>query len=303
MSNRGCAEAFGHNADANLDEMELKRRQDAQHRQTAKDWLCRDEGDANLDELYVLRRCLSPELHLMSDTVRLNHDSYDIAQMRGAANRQEYRVKTYHLDSLPGGRFCRTIKTCVTQYCDNRVWSHLEHSRATCSSLTRLCLRAPAVLHMLVVRRCAGWPYKLFSLLGCDDQETAAGIMYRWEGEKCLMDAVSARFLELYPAAAAAITVPAQALLRCLALQIVGNTWAIETLHSANSRRTRMRVQTHTMPLQEIMLLRSTAASPVWMPQQRPEKEVLPIFPQISKTLDLIPLTLSCNAFALHISS
>eukprot|EP00971_Amphidinium_carterae_P015277 301410-Amphidinium_carterae.1 len=100
-------------------------------------------------------------------------------------------------------------------------------------------LRPAACLVELVVRRCEGWPYKLFNLI--NTPEDAQALLTSADAHPCMVDAFSQSIMACYGSVEALQGDEAREVLATTSLQAICSTYSTERLHSSNARRCKAR--------------------------------------------------------------
>ena len=184
--------------------------------------------------VYSLKVTLAGEKELMSKFLHNISLSWDLEQLHSQMHHQQrqYRV----LNVYEGACFDKLMQAATICLEDQAMWEHFSETEQMRSQVWQRSLRPAAICHQLLVMRCAGLPYRMFSLLkpGARRQEEAAAIS---ELPHCLRDQWSRSFLSKFSTHGLLQTPAALHELHLLAETMLLVTYSTERLHSKHLRR------------------------------------------------------------------
>ena len=225
-----------------------------------------------LPRLTIVRAALEPEVTLMHQVLSTAHATADHQRFHNLLHQAEHpptRVELLHQWCETHGLFHDALVASANSLCDPTLWSHLDPTEESAFHIFTSMLRPTSVQWDLVVRRCTQYPYKLFQLLR--NPQHAGERLAESRQHPCLLDPLAKSFFEKYATVEAIQSNEAMEVLKVLGLQVVGHTWSTERLHSSHSRRSRSRIQTHTMQLPQVALWHQARAAPTWAPSEEDE--------------------------------
>ena len=216
-----------------------------------------------LDSLVLLRVSLDPEIELMSSLLHLCGQQTDSQQL-GKQLREGFRTFPV-LELARGTLFQKFLQKTFSQMRTTTPWMCMSAHEAEANRVFRLCMRPAAVVRMLLATTWSNYPAKLFLLLDSD-----AGVKERVKREvlelartsPCRLDDVTATVVSWFPDMEGRELAE---ILSTLALQIHTTIASTESLHSRHSRRSRGRIQTHTMHLAGLGVMHCATTEPSWL--------------------------------------
>ena len=221
--------------------------------------------DHDMENFYVVHTVLQPQIDLQHLYLHDNEPGWDLRALCLAAHGQQraFRVAEVHTASKVGGRFHGFLVAVMERMQDAKLWAHVAHTERNAANIAMTSLRCAAICYELIIQRTLAFPYRLFSVL--IDASEATNICNIYANHPCLLDPLSLQVLQAYPRPDDLLGEEAMLLLEGLALNIMGNTFDIERLHSRNARRATRRV-THAPSLQQLAVFhQARATSPLWL--------------------------------------
>ena len=238
--------------DRHLDEVAKARAEKARWVKVACEWL----PTSWPAELWILRASLQSEVKLMKQLLHLSSDDYVIMALH---QRLSNDIGDFPVKLLSNGKLVQdAVLEAMRQMQHPTLFAHLAETEKMRSDVFKYCLRAVAVLSCLLGPRHTTFPWKLFSLL--DPEASAEGAAALLEA-RCMQDAWSQRFLNMYSTAEALAGEECRQLLCALSALIQGTTFSTERLHSSNTRRSKHRVQAKRMDVSTVALKHAAFAS------------------------------------------
>ena len=215
-------------------------------------------AEDGLRRMFLVRRCLQPQITLMSQMLAMNSALWDLKQFHLAAANEErqYRLQQLFAATRPGGMF-RTFLDETRQQMNAEVWSHLDSTQQTATDVFRISCRGAAVLMEQLVLKALSFPCVVFSLL-CDDEEVDSLLEHHMQYQCCL-DPFSRYFLSKFHSRELLLSQEARALLLSIAQFAIGNIYNTERLHTRNALRSRQRA-THKLALHHLSMWHMTDA-------------------------------------------
>ena len=266
------ADRHGHDSDSEDKPEESRRQKQAKHQQCALQFLQGGVGSECMERFYILRRALAAEVDLMHRIVELNSPALFFERAEGILQGQppQSHLLSLHLAATERDDSCfhQFFLKHARLVQDDSLWHHLTATEAMSTHIIRYALRTPAVFFELVWRRLSMWPYKLFKLLA--HPEAAPELFAEGQRSPCMLDTFSAKFLQQFPSPQELQSQGALLTLQLVGLAAVHNIYNVEQMHSSNARRSRQRVHTHSMKVEDMaMWLQSSSSPPWWQPSQQ----------------------------------
>ena len=260
MNRQFHAQDDAHDASDIADATAAMRLLQSKHKKVALEFF---ESSSGLDSVYLLKTILQPQLNLLHVILSENDAAYEVRQLDLCLSGQprKYHLCDLHFGARPGGRIHGMVVKVITRWLSESLWAHLPQTQQMASRLAILSMRTAATTHELLIRRALCYPYKLFAIL----QEPAMAdiVAEDFKNHPCLFDIASTQVLQKHPTPEALRSPDCMTLLRCVAVDVIGNTFDIERLHSKHAARVRKR-GTHLLPLQQLALFHQARGCSPW---------------------------------------
>ena len=151
----------------------------------------------------------------------------------------------------PDGMFARCFRAMTTSLLDRTRWLHLPQSEKMSTTIIRVSLRPAAVLYDWLARPLQQWPYKLFQCTA--NAALLDTLIEEATLHPCKLDEFTMALLQqIEQGAVKKEDLPD--ILAVTGLQMLGNTFAVEQMHSCNARRARRRVQARAMQVSDLAM-------------------------------------------------
>ena len=242
------------------DVLAAKRREKAHSLQVASDCVASAGWEGNL---FLFRTALAPQIALMSTLLQSDSREFELQQLD---NLRDQGSREYNVVRLATGADTLPMlqQTMQTVQCEQK-WRHLPCTESHQSQVLQSCMRPAAFIWRLLHLRCTNLPTALFALVKDPTPARAAALL---ETPLCRRDAFSRKFLNEHNTVERLTSANCIQLLTAAAFLIRGTTFSTERAHSKNSRRARMRVQTHAMQAYTLALPHAAGATPRWLHPQ-----------------------------------
>ena len=221
-----------------------------------------EEADL-FDELLILQACLLPQTMLMKALLTLNSPHQDFesneAVCDGAAIRPSRLLQLQLAATNCEGIFGQCMSRMTVGLLEPGRWLHIPQTERYSSCLIRHALRPAAVLTDWLLQPLSMWPFKL---LRSTDLEALRVVMAEAQRQPCVVDEFSKSMLSQVEHG----SISEEELVVVLAtttLHMMGNTFAVEQMHSCNAGGAKRRVQARAMEVSDLaMWLQSHNAFP-----------------------------------------
>ena len=212
------------------------------------------------EKLFILKATLQPQIELIHQVLHDNEASWDLNALHASLNGENgrFRVAALHIAAQPEGRFYQLLVKMMDRLACAELWEHVTPTELSAATVTIMALRAAALAYESVIKRAQSFPYRLFGIL--HDPGDAEAILQCWRSTPCLLDPMSTSILERFPSVDELLSESCRLTLETIAIDIVGNTFNTERLHSKNARRAMQR-STHVVPIQELAVFHQGVAS------------------------------------------
>eukprot|EP00971_Amphidinium_carterae_P073614 1455615-Amphidinium_carterae.5 len=214
-------------------------------------------------DVFMMRVTLMPEQSLIHALVKMTSAEWERTQI---AKHSHLGFRDFRYTVLTsGGLVEASLMESMAIFKDTRVWAQFFDTEAFRSRRLKLLFRQAGVIFQLVHSKTQGFPYKLFTLLGCTPhelQQTATDLLQNTSS--CLFDSWTASFLRIYDTVAKLTSVEALLVLEMVARRAMGSTFTTEALHSKNLRRALARNLTYKPDLGHLALTHAASACPSW---------------------------------------
>ena len=223
-----------------------------------------------MEELYILRCCLGPQIKAMHLLLESNAPTVDHAcwQRMAAGDISHTRLQALCRAGEPEGIFGSALVDTMCILSNKPRWQHLVPTEAVAATIMQMALRSAATIYQNLVQRCRAFPLVLFGAL--DDPAKLRELRETVATFPCLADPWSQAFFEVFDTDAKVTSESAKLALATMSNHSKGNSYGTECLHSRHSRRSRTRCQTHVMKLHHLALWHHGRVVPRWLPGDLP---------------------------------
>ena len=254
-----------HSSDSEFAPEEDRKRKEAKNLQLSKKFLLEDRD--RVEELYILKVALTPQTTLMRALLKKNSTEHDLNSSERVYDMSTPITRSRMLDlhvsgSSPDGLFWACMVSMAENLTRPHKWLHLSQTEAVSTSIVTLCLRPLAILHDWLVRPLQSWPYKWLRCTA--EPEAIQDLLEEARTQTCVLDDFSKELLQRIDdgdmlAADVPLTVAAAM------MHMFGNTFAVEQMHSCNSRRARRRVQAKAMTVADLAMWLQSSNTFAWL--------------------------------------
>ena len=166
--------------------------------------------------------------------------------------------------NLPGGACHDLLRNTVQRLADENLWANCGQVEATQTNIVRFSLRCAATIYELICKQlCSSFPLRIFSLLY--DRSLAEEIVALSQSHPCLFDEWTLQHVLEHNSVERLLSDQSLNCLSAVAGLCVGNCYGIERLHSKHARKSRSRVHTHTMPIEQLAMYQQVSSTPAWL--------------------------------------
>ena len=221
-----------------------------------------------VEDMYVLRRCLSPQITLIHMLVDMSGHLQDLRHFQNVmlGGKGCARPVVLHEAIEKDGMLGRTLCDLLQQIGKEELWSHCSFEERVGTNILRYTSRASCTIFELLVQRCKSFPLKLFSLL--QNRDGAEEVVNTFHTRPCLLDTFAYDHLSQYPSVPEVLGQDSLQSLAAVAHMFSGSIFTAETLHGTNARRTRQRI-THRMSVPAVAMWQAVEAAPAWTKADR----------------------------------
>ena len=217
--------------------------------------------------LYILQTALLPQISLMKELLKQNATDRDRDCSEGVYDGTNSiwrsRMLDLHVSAMKrDGLFWKCKDDVATTLLEKSKWMHLPQTEVVSTLIVRHVLRPAAVLHDWLIRPLQQWPYRW---LVCTEHLEHVHELLREAIEKpCMLDSFSRQLVQRVQDNEIPVN-DLPLVVGTAALHMIGNTYAVEQMHSCNARRARRRVHAKAMQVFDLaMWLQSHNAFP-WL--------------------------------------
>eukprot|EP00971_Amphidinium_carterae_P059182 1169999-Amphidinium_carterae.2 len=234
---------------------QLERKENARSARIAAEWL---SGNM-LEDLYILRSALVPEVHLMSALLQATSVEVEVNKIIQREGAQEDDLRVLQLQE--GGVLHMMTRACRLQLSDSQPWAWLLGTEGRHSKVFKTASRSPAVVYHHCIFRHELFPWHLFKIL--DPKVDKREIV---QTKRCLLDPFSKKFLDDF-CIDGELTQHGVHVLQVMADMLVLNTFSTERVHSSTSQRLKHRHHARRMSLPDVAVMHMGLAAPPWIRQ------------------------------------
>ena len=218
-----------------------------------------------LESVFMMRMSLDAEIRLMQSLVHQISRVWEQEQQKNMLDhgRRQFRMLRFH----EGEDFKAFLGNSWTVFMSETLWKDYSQTERFRSDLFKNVFRPASVVWQLAIRRCQGYPYKLFRFLSsnnADFQQAFANEVLH-ETPSCMLDSWTRSFLSIHDTIEKLCSPEAQQILTLVAVAACGSTYSTERLHSCNLRRAKSRL-THAPDIQHLGLGHMGSSGPPWLP-------------------------------------